>query len=439
MAVAPAESSTGTMEALFRPSARLRDLHPNCNLPEGFTELELLPGLIAENILATGVTWKDFFRFLDGKLVLIAPGVYISSEAFYVGGDPWVLSLEGDGVYVRSGAAAAAATATCDFLVRLLATCESHGVSIEACHSTVPPPMSGAGLSLFFQESRSCLRQVTLYYMALSADQCRALATMSRLDVELKIIECSLADDAAVAFAECLQSDRGPMKLHYCTLDNQILANALSGDSRVTRFTPDNWTNDANMAILFTALANNRGLVDLDLGVVSISDDNWIVLCESLKTHLTLTNLDLSNTSLRSPFGVKIVLADNDKAHRTNAIAEMVQRNTVLHTIHLWERERDQKIYAEEILPYLETNLYRPRVLAVKKTIERPFREKVLGRALHCVKSNPNLVWMFLSENVDAFGRSEEQEEEEVGNSEVPVAAAAPLVLAVAGSSKRKQ
>jgi hypothetical protein len=78
-------------------------------------------------------------------------------------------------------------------------------------------------------------------------------------------------------------------------------------------------------------------------------------------------------------------------------------------------------------------------VLAVKKTIERPFREKVLGRALHCVKSNPNLVWMFLSENVDAFGRSEEQEEEEVGNSEVPVAAAAPLVLAVAGSSKRKQ
>jgi hypothetical protein len=175
------------------------------------------------------------------------------------------------------------------------------------------------------------------------------------------------------------------------------------------------------------------------LGDVSISDDNWIVLCESLKTHLTLTNLDLSNTSLRSPFGVKIVLADNDKAHRTNAIAEMVQRNTVLHTIHLWERERDQKIYAEEILPYLETNLYRPRVLAVKKTIERPFREKVLGRALHCVKSNPNLVWMFLSENVDAFVRSEEQEEEEVGNSEVPVAAAAPLVLAVAGSSKRKQ
>jgi hypothetical protein len=51
------------------------------------------------------------------------------------------------------------------------------------------------------------------------------------------------------------------------------------------------------------------------------------------------------------------------------------------------------------------------------------------------VKSNPNLVWMFLSENVDAFVRSEEEEEEEEveGNSEVPASvAAAPLVVSVA-------
>jgi hypothetical protein len=50
------------------------------------------------------------------------------------------------------------------------------------------------------------------------------------------------------------------------------------------------------------------------------------------------------------------------------------------------------------------------------------------------VKSNPNLVWMLLSENVDAFVRSEEKT-----NSEVPVAAAAAVELAVSvAGSKRK-
>jgi hypothetical protein len=118
-------------------------------------------------------------------------------------------------------------------------------------------------------------------------------------------------------------------------------------------------------------------------------------------------------------------------------LSEMVKQNTVLQTIHLSVDERDEQIYTEEIHPYLETNRYMPRVLAVKKTFERPFREKVLGRALYCVRSNPNLVWMFLSENVDAFVRSEEDEDEETSNSEVPVAVPATVSAAVAGSKRK--
>jgi hypothetical protein len=75
-------------------------------------------------------------------------------------------------------------------------------------------------------------------------------------------------------------------------------------------------------------------------------------------------------------------------------------------------------------------------VLAIKKTKDRPFREKVLGKAVYSVRINPNLVWMLLSENVDAFVRSEEEEEK--SNSEVPVVVAAAVVVAVA-SSKRKR
>jgi hypothetical protein len=84
-----------------------------------------------------------------------------------------------------------------------------------------------------------------------------------------------------------------------------------------------------------------------------------------------------------------------------------------------------------------QKNLYRPRVLAVKKTIERTLRGKVLGLALYCVRSNPSLVWLFLLENLDAFVRSEEDEDEETSNSEVPVAVAAVVVATIAGSKRK--
>jgi hypothetical protein len=277
--------------------------------------------------------------------------------------------------------------------------------------------------------------------MTLNEDHCRALATMSRLDVELDVRHCCLADDAAGAFIECMQSDTGLVGLYECEIAFQILANALTGKSRVTRLQPyfeepGFGTDDADKAILFRALASNRGLVDLNLHGDPISDENWTILCESLQAHLSLTSLDLRDTRPGNPVGAAIILLSAEqKTRRTRVLAEMVQRNTVLYTISASANDRDQQIYTEEIQPYLVTNLYRPRVHAIKKTQDRPFREKVLGRALYSVRSNPSLVWMLLSKNVDAFVRSEEEEDE--SNSEVPVAVAV-AVLAVAGSKRKR-
>jgi hypothetical protein len=446
MAAAPAEPNGTSIEAFFRPSTRWRDSHRHVRLPENCTEVELLPGLTIGNIRVTRTTWDAFHRFARNKIVWMTPDVYVCTNMYLLNrGDPLVLVLGCDAlggtellVYVTPGTATAVATATCDFLLRVFATCEQRDLHIEGSEYEGPAPLSGAGISLFFQESRDDLRTVTLRDMTLSEDQCLALATMSRLDVEPHMFECSLADDAAGAFVEYLhQSDRGPVKMDMCKIDSQIIANALTGDSRVTSLKPDyRWTDDADMAIFIRALANNRGLVHLDLYGDPISDENWSTLCDSLQAHPTLTSLNLCATRPGNPGGGRIVLTDDQKTRRTRTIAEMVRENTILQTITLSEEERDEQIYTGEIQPYLVTNLYRPRVLAVKKTKDRPFREKVLGRALYSVRSNPNLVWMLLSENVDAIVRSEEEEEE--SNSEVPVAMAAAVVVAV-GSSKRKR
>jgi hypothetical protein len=217
MASAPVEPNGASTEASFRPSTLFRDSHRNIYrdshrnrrgyLPEGCTEVELLPGLTVENIRATRIIWDAFHSFARQKIVWMTPDVYVCHDYSQVG-DPLVLVLvECDAgtrllcVHATPDTADGAATATCDFLVRLLATSEEHNLFIRGRYVTseehnlfirgrynsVSPPLSGACLSLFFQESRSCLRQVRLNRMVLSEDQCLVIATMSRLDVEVNI------------------------------------------------------------------------------------------------------------------------------------------------------------------------------------------------------------------------------------------------------------
>jgi hypothetical protein len=242
-------------------------------------------------------------------------------------------------VHVRMlGTTAAAATAPCDFMLHLSATCEHHDGCISGTDDNrVSPPLSGAALSLFFQDSRDSLQKVTLNHMVLSEDQCLALATMSRVDVELTMNGCRLSNNTAGAFVECLRSDRGPVELLYCEIDNQIPANALTGDSRVTKLEPNFVLapDDADLAILLRALANNRGLVDLDLRHHSISDENWTIFFESLQAHPTLTSLDVQSTI---PMGTLFYIRlEHYQASRMRMIADMMEHNTILQTIHVSE------------------------------------------------------------------------------------------------------
>jgi hypothetical protein len=189
--------TTAAMETLFRPSDRWQaPNHRPDHLPDNLTEIELLPGLTIENIRATGVTWEDLHRFLRGKLVWMTPDVYIFSQYTMPGGIVVLhfLDLEGaDSRYptlcvrVAPDTLGSVATATCDFLLHLMATTELGDVCIRGCgrNRGVPPPLSGAGLSLFFHQSRDDLQEVSLCDMALNADQIHALATVSRPTLEV--------------------------------------------------------------------------------------------------------------------------------------------------------------------------------------------------------------------------------------------------------------
>jgi hypothetical protein len=65
----------------------------------------------------------------------------------------------------------------------------------------------------------------------------------------------------------------------------------------------------------------------------------------------------------------------------------------------------------KSILPRLEMNRssFEMQRQAVKRA-DPSIRPQLLGRALHVVRYNPELVFLFLSENVPAFVRTEEEE-----------------------------
>jgi hypothetical protein len=267
--------------------------------------------------------------------------------------------------------------------------------------------------------------------MVLNEEQIQALATTEfRPDMKVILNGCSLLRDNGchAAFVECLQRDRGPTQLDSCRIDCHVLATALEGNSRVTRLRlahAGGARGDVGKGVIFRSLAENKGLVELDLNYRSINDENWTILCQSLKGHPTLTTLDLGHTLPRAQQNIQ--LSGDQKAQRTRLLAEMMKENTILHTINLFPYERDCQIYAESILPRLETNLYRPRVLGIKRA-DNALRRPLLGLALQTksVRNKSNLLWMFLSENQDVvLAQSNEEDSEQV---EEATTASAPVV-----------
>jgi hypothetical protein len=473
-----ATTSTTTMptepawaKALFQPTNRLRDIMWNLLQYEisiageaECIEIELLPEFtMAQVLAATDMTWEQCCRVFNGKLVWMAPNVFISSAITFF---PWPvyehttpalsIGLELDennhtlGSIIRPSLTARATTtttfrvyttedtnprdptvlATCDFLLRLLATIgrvqqQQHhpdgNVFVLRSHQSgddaVPPPISCATLSRLLQDNDSNIRKLKLSSMILNEEHIRALATVSG-SMEIILDDCRLEDDAACrnAFVQCLVRNRGPTQLYRCRIDYPILTAALADNSRVSRLklVPD----EGNRAVthkeaLLRALEHNCGLVKLDLATHGMRYEDLRTLCASLRMHPTLTDLDLRMTRpfIRTAF-TRNRLLDVQKAHRTALLADMMKTNTVLLTIRFDVDERDNQIFADTILPHLEMNLYRSRVLAIKKA-DSQIRRPLLGRALQTrsVRQKPNLLWIFLSGNPDiGFMKSNDEE-----------------------------
>jgi hypothetical protein len=251
----------------------------------------------------------------------------------------------------------------------------------------------------YLTEHCHSLKVLTFDLDSLDEHHCRVLGACSRPGLEIELKGCRIHTGvAAKALAEVLGRNQGPTKLTYCDMDYSILADGLRGNSRLKSFVPclavNHEVGNRKVLAIADAVRENKGLVELNLHY-RWSDETWGAICDSLETHPTLEVLDLSavfNDATTTAAVVKF---------RVQAILDMMKMNTSIHTMRLHNRYIQHENFRESVIPYLETNRLRPRLLAIQKTRPIRYRAKVLGRALLSARTDANSFWMLLSGNAE--------------------------------------
>jgi hypothetical protein len=225
------------------------------------------------------------------------------------------------------------------------------------------------------------------------------LGDFSKPGLEIVLDGCEITSAGASALAEVLGRNQGPTKLDWCKIDNSALADGLRGNSRLKVFrAPTSRNSDiGNQELLAIAgaLRENKGIVDVEIRpAFRMNIVLWGAICDALKTHPTLEVLSLGckEAIWTSPTVIK---------SRMQVLVDMLKVNTLIHTIHLDAHYSQHRIFRKSVIRHLDTNRFRPRLLAIQRTRPIPYRAKVLGRALLSARTDANRFWMILSGNAE--------------------------------------
>jgi hypothetical protein len=408
---APAHCFALTMVRLFSPCTRLRDLlesQGHRRTPDGLQELNL--DVSTEDFLSAerAFTYADLYATLGNEYSV----AWLTPHAAVVraggrGENYWgQLDVSCRFCFTVDGKEFDALSRSpehllgiCDVVFRLLAASVVHSVQIVQPWSSRDRALIIAPTLAYLMEQCQSLKVLTLRQLDMDESHCRVLGVYSRPDFEIELIRCRLTSAGASALTEVLGRNQGPTKLDSCDIDYFVLADGLRGNSRLKSLRNPIFRNRddaANQELLAIAgaLKENKGLVEFNL-LSRCSDETWDSFCDSLKTHPTLEILNLiSHAPAPATAPAPAVITS-----RIQVLLGMLKMNMSIHTIHLNSRYSQHEIFRESVIPYLETNRFRPCVRAIQIARPIPYRAMVLGRALQSARTDPNSFWMLLSGN----------------------------------------
>jgi hypothetical protein len=417
-----------------------------------FLKREEMELVVAPETLANRSTFLELYSFVcrPPKVLWMTPQVLVASQNFPGVGDlQQVLRIGqlfrgGDGQLQRTSMGFsvfaylphAQVFDTCDFLTHLFAESDMSDVFLEGINvgtivtSGVDRRLAVSQQTLLRFVMRDSLQLLVLHHFELDDQHLNALRS-AHPNLQLELGMCSVASGAEAAFIDCIQSIQCPTELSHCVIDSGVLAEALSGETNVKKLALCSSASsldddDEPLATIVRSLERNAGLVELDLGSTRVSDENLTLLCESLVNHTTLTTLILASNNE----AINIISEKSRQTFWLQAIIQLLQVNTVLHTIRLPDSlvntntnttatttttaaatvTTTTDIYQQEIVPRLDMNQFRPYFLAIKSTSDTVLRSKLLCRALSLpmVQSSAILVFTLLSDNVQVLNTASE-------------------------------
>jgi hypothetical protein len=400
------------MERLFSPCTRWHDILESQGHLEEVIEIDSEPlqelnlDVSTEELLsAESFTYADLYAMLgdEDTVAWLTPHAAVArerGEAVNVWeqlgeGESCGFSFNADGKDIIAFARSTEhLLEICDIVLRLLAASVVHSVTLYEWSRRDGMLINAPTLAYFMEQCQS-LKALSLIELEMDEDHCRVLGAYSRPDLEIDLCGCELKSAGANTLAEVLGRNQGPTGLYQCEIDNLVLADGLRGNSSLKslrlRFSGDLDVGNREVLAITGALRQNKGLVYLDLGYGRLlSDETWGAFCDSLKTHPTLEVLDLRGAYTFSP----VVLNS-----RVEAVLAMMKVNMSIHTIRLHYRYIEHELFQGSVIPYLDTNRFRPHLLAIQQTRPIPYRAKVLGRALLSARTDANRFWMLLSGN----------------------------------------
>jgi hypothetical protein len=417
------------MERFFTPTRRLQDRYAfELDFYErtlGYTEVKLAVSI--EEFLKHRWDWSDFRAYATGVEGGIWKVLWITEDTFI-----WFEDEDNEVNLDQIEATFAMQCATCTapsgetheiILAKLEpsaslsagassvfwhAVATSNCVKLNLVHSNNRcfGLCSGPALLQFVEASPS-LELLEFEKFAFKKAHLRALATLERTCAEVTFERCSFdAQDAEGTFMEWLRHSQVVTKLEGCTMEDSTIS-ALSGNSSVKSLSinarTEWYANCRIIRFLARALAGNLGIQHLS---VPLNEETYDLLLRSLWAHPRIQSVS---------FDVFPAMSAPSKTGFKNALLRLAQCNTVVHTIDLPHQmtndQESQEFFQNAIVPRLEMNrsCFEDQRVALKRA-DPSIRGQLLGRALHVVRYNPDLLFRFLSENVPAFVRSDEDD-----------------------------
>jgi hypothetical protein len=422
------------MEHAFSLTTRFQDILGRDEDDEDskWTELELL--IPVEDFLACSWDWKYLQAILAARRGVSPRLLWITEHVFLIVEESCHTHRFDDENHIAADIRAASGedqalilvqlqggsdklTAELGVFWRALATSNSVGLTIhdeltrgyeflrsDELHDSKGGLPSGPLLTQFLRESPS-LKFLQFNRVRCMEEHCRALASLQRTDLEITLHYCKFdPEEAEGAFIEWFRHNQVVKEIKCIEMQSRILS-ALSGNNSIKRLKLKLPVGKEELCSLLQALPGNMGIEDLTLHDVKLTDKNWCLLLQSLSTHPLIKCVSFNCMTF--------LLSNESRITWRKAVLQMLRHNTVVHTLDLPHEIENEDVYQDSILSRLEMNrnYFEVQRKAVKRA-DPSIRSQLLGRVLHVVRYNPNLIFQFLSENVPAFVRTEEEEKD---------------------------